>query len=212
MIFQNRSDAGQKLASQLLQYKNTQALVVALPRGGVPVGYEVAKLLNIPLEIVTIRKIGSPHNKEFGIGALASSKFVFLQDEVMQHYGITKDAVRPIIISEIAELLRRKKLYGEKKKLPKDMTFIVVDDGLATGITAKVAVLYLKRFLPKKIVLAVPVCPPALKDVFEQITDKIICIEESDEFSAVGESYRDFSQVTDEEVIKLLREGRKFGR
>ena len=209
MIFQNRKDAGQRLALQLLQYKNSNTVIYALPRGGVPVGYEVAKILNLPLEIVVVRKIGSPYNKEFGVGALASPKFIYLQDEIMRRFNITRDELKPIIESEIKELMRREKIYGKNKNSPKNKTVILVDDGLATGVSARVAVMHLRQFHPKALILAVPVCPTNLKNEFALLVDQVICIEENDSFSSVGEVYEDFSQVSDDEVIRLLKEGRK---
>lgn len=207
MIFKDRQDAGMKLAEILLKYKDEHPIIIALPRGGVVLGYEVAKILKAPLDIIVPRKIGAPHSPEFGIGAIAPRLVVVLNDKMIEYLNISKQELEKTIEKETKEMNRRIELY--RKNLPefdlKGKTVIIVDDGIATGITTQAAVLSIKLLNPKKIILAVPVCPPDTTNKFDQHVDDFICMHVIPDFYAVGAYYDNFSQITDEEVIDLLQ-------
>lgn len=207
MIYKNRHDAGCKLAEKLKKYINKNPIVLALPRGGVVLGYEVAKILNARLDVIVPRKIGAPFYPEFGIGAIAPNGIRVLNFEAINRLGISKIEIEQIIEDETIEMNRRIYLY-RKDLSPLDLnekTVIVVDDGIATGVSTKAAIMSIKKMNPKKIILAVPVCPPDTAEIFRKEVDEFLCLNEPPDFYAVGAYYEDFSQVSDEEVIELIK-------
>lgn len=214
MLYKDRQDAGQQLANTLINYKDRKPVVIALPRGGIVLGYEVAKALNAPLDIIVARKIGAPFQPEFGIGAIAPNGVCILDDESVKFVRASEAEIKRIVERETAEMNRRIKLYrGELP--PPDLagkTVIIVDDGLATGVTARAAVFSARQMNPEKIILAVPVSSPITADRFrkEKELDKLICLSEPSDFYAVGACYENFEQVTDEEVINLLKKSKEF--
>jgi putative phosphoribosyl transferase len=214
MIFTNRIDAGQKLAAALDEFKNAEnTIILALPRGGVVVGYEVAKKLNLPLDIVVPRKIGAPGNPEFAIGAITETGEGIFDETTIAAYGITKFYLEHEAKKEKAEAERRLKLYrGTRPPLDlKNKTVIIVDDGLATGLTMRAAIQKVKQMNAAKIVVAIPVTPPDTAELIKKEIDEIIYLDAPPFFGAVGAFYEEFSQTTDEEVIKLLKASEHFG-
>jgi putative phosphoribosyl transferase len=211
MIYRDRHDAGRKLAKELIKYKDENPIIIALPRGGVVVGNEVAKMLDAPMDVIVVRKIGAPSQPEFGIGAIAPNGIQVLDTESIRLLGIPEDELEEIIEQETTEINRRIRLYREG--LPKldlsEKTVIIVDDGLATGVTARAAVLAVKQMNPKKIIFAVPVSSPVTAEKFRREVDEFVCLSEPPDFYGVGAYYENFKQVTDEEVIKLLQAARK---
>ena len=207
MIYRDRDDAGIALAEALKKYQDEKPIIMALPRGGVALGYEVAKALKAPLDVVVPRKIGAPQNPEYGIGAIAPNGVVILNEEAIMALSIPKQAVEQIIEKETIEMNRRINLY--RKNLPDldlhNKTVIIVDDGIATGVSTLAAVLSVKFLKPKHIVLAVPVCPSDAGNKFEEHVDEFICLNAMTDFYAVGLYYQNFDQTTDEEVIELLQ-------
>lgn len=206
MIFKDRQDAGKQLAETLKKYVNENPIIIALPRGGVVLGYEVANILNAPLDIIVPRKIGAPNDPEFAIGAIAPKLVVILNDKMIKSLNIPEQEIEKIIENETKEMNRRMELY--RKNLPeldlKNKTVILVDDGIATGLTTQAAVLSIQLLNPAKVILAVPVCPHDLTNKFEQHVDEFICMNEISDFHAISPYYDNFNQVIDEEVIELL--------
>ena len=197
MIFEDRRDAGKQLSQRLLKYKVQNAVVVALPRGGVPVGFEIAKSLRVPLLVLPVRKIGAPFNSEYAVGAIASGGVMHMLE------GIPERELKDIIEQQKQELRRREKIYGSLPLLS-GKTIIIIDDGLATGLTAKAAITAVKKQKPQKIILAVPCCPLEAQEEFEKLVDEFISLKKERNFTAVGAMYRSFDQVSDEEVVSLL--------
>lgn len=208
--FVDREDAGRKLAERLLGYRDERPVVFALPRGGVPVGYEVARTLGAPLEVFVARKLGAPGQPEFGIGAVAVGGVRVLNEEVVRRLGIPEEYVERITERETAEVERRLGHFrGERPELEvRDRTAILVDDGLATGVTARAAIKALRLREPRRLVLAAPVCAAQTAALISPEVDEMICLETPSDLGAIGFWYRDFSQVPDEEVIELLDRAR----
>ena len=206
MIFQDRKDAGQKLAQELKKHKLNNMIVLGLPRGGIPVAYEVAKELGAPLSLVAARKLGVPFHEELGFGAIAPNNTLYINEDLVRSLGITQDQINLVVEKESKELERRTQLYLGHKVLPdlKNKTVVLVDDGLATGVTMLAAIKYVKNFKPKEIILAVPVSAEDTLQNLSKEVDKVICLLSSKEFYAVGQWYGDFDQTSDEEVIRLL--------
>jgi predicted phosphoribosyltransferase len=207
MLFRDRRDAGQLLAQKLSAYANRPDVVVlALPRGGVPVAYEVARALNAPLDIFVVRKLGVPGHEELAMGAIATGGVRVLNQNVVEGLGIPREVIDRVTAEEQAELERREHSY--RGNLPpvdvRGKTVILVDDGLATGSTMRAAVAALRQMDPAKIVIAVPTAAPATCEEFRREVDDIICAVTPEPFYAVGLWYQDFSQTTDEEVRELL--------
>jgi len=208
MLFQDRSEAGRILARQLEKYKNRpDVLVLALPRGGVPVAYEVAKELNAPLGIFLVRKLGVPGHEEVAMGAIATGGIRILNEDFIRQLGIPKRVVDAVTAREQQELERRERLYRGEQPAPdiKGRTVIIVDDGLATGSTMKAALAALRKQQPAKLVVAVPTAPPETCDSLRADADEVICAVTPDPFLAVGAWYRGFDQTTDDEVRDLLK-------
>jgi putative phosphoribosyl transferase len=210
--FRDRFDAGRVLASLLGKHAGRpDVLVLALPRGGVPVGFEVAQALEAPLDVFVVRKLGVPGFEELAMGAIASGGVRVENASVLQSLGISKQVVNQVAERELNEVRRRERQYrGDQPPPPVEgRTVILVDDGLATGATMAVAAAALRRLKPARIVIAVPVAAPETCEQFRQIVDEIICAYTPEDFSAVGRWYEDFSQVSDEEVRDLLQRSRE---
>lgn len=211
MIFKNRQEAGQKLAEKLKNFKNKKAIILALPRGGVVVGHEVAQKLKLPLDILTVRKIGAPFNPEFAIGAIAEGNIQVIDGYVTNLANFEDSEVQKIINREKKELNRRVKLYRSGRRLPelKGQTVILVDDGLATGLTMLAAIQSVRKLKPKSIIIAVPVCACLTFEKLKKQVDEAICLDCEGDLNAIGLYYEDFEQVSDEEVINLLKLNKK---
>lgn len=207
--FRDRREAGAAVASLLQRYANrTDVVVLALPRGGVPVGFEVAEALGAPLDIFLVRKLGMPGHPEYAMGAIASGGVRVLSREVLSTYGVTDEAVEQIARVEQTELERRERAYREHHAPAAitGKTVILVDDGLATGSTMKAAVEAVRKLGPARVAVAVPVGAPETCEEFRGIADDLVCARMPDPFSAVGLWYDDFSQTPDAEVTTLLAE------
>ena len=207
MFFHDRHDAGRQLAAHLDQYAGrSDVLVLALPRGGVPVGYEVARALGAPLDVFLVRKLGVPGHEELAMGAIASGGVRVLNEDVVNELRISDRWVDVVAARELAELRRREEAYRDGRPAPdvRGKVAILVDDGLATGASMRAAVSALKRLGPAKVVVAVPVGAAQTCRELEQIADEVVCAETPDPFYAVGTWYQDFDQTTDEEVRELL--------
>jgi putative phosphoribosyl transferase len=207
MLFQDRHDAGRQLAVRLLPYAGRDDVVVlALPRGGVPVGYEVARALGAPLDVFLVRKLGVPGHEELAMGAIASGGVRVLNQRVIDTLRITADVIEQVTTMELEELERREREYRDGRP-PVDVAgrvAILVDDGLATGATMRAAIAALRRRSPGRIVVAVPVGAAETCSDLRQEADEAVCAAEPTDFYAVGLWYEDFSQTTDEEVRDLL--------
>jgi erythromycin esterase-like protein/adenine/guanine phosphoribosyltransferase-like PRPP-binding protein len=207
-LFRDRRDAGRILAGLLEQYQDRNDVVVlALPRGGVPVGYEVATALGAPLDVFVVRKLGVPGREEVAMGAIASGGVVVLNDDVVRGMDISPEAVRRVVDQEARELLRRERAYRQGRSMPdiKGKTVIVVDDGLATGASMRAALQALRRLGPGHIVVAVPAAPDSTCQELSTVVDEVVCATTPSPFYAVGQAYWDFTQTTDEDVRNLLR-------
>lgn len=206
MIFVDRGEAGRQLVTKLTAYAGSDARVLALPRGGVPVGYEVARALQIPLDVFIVRKIGAPGREELAMGAIASGGIRVLNDETIAMLGVTPEVIEQITNREIRELRRREDTY--RGSLPahdvRDRTVILVDDGLATGASMYAAILALRKRSPKAIVVAVPVAPADTCAALGRFVDDLIVLALPQPFRGVGAWYADFSQISDDEVRRLL--------
>jgi putative phosphoribosyl transferase len=208
MIFRDRIDAGQQLAEKLKAYADRpDVLVLALPRGGVPVGYEVAKQLRVPLDVFLVRKLGVPGYEELAMGAIASGGVRVINEDVVRYLGISDEVIDRVAQYEQQELERRARAYRGDRPSPavKDQVVILVDDGLATGSTMRAAATALRKQGPARIVIAVPVSSTQACDDFRDEVDEIVCATTPEPFGGVGLWYQDFSQTTDEEVRRLLR-------
>ncbi|PKN03244.1 phosphoribosyltransferase [Candidatus Dependentiae bacterium HGW-Dependentiae-1] len=208
MRFIDRADAGKKLAQYLSGYvKNPDAVVIALPRGGVVTGFEIARMLHISLDIVVTRKIGAPGQPELAVGALTQEGEPLFNASLMRDLGLTADDVAVIIAQEKKEAQRRLALYRpEREQLDlKDKIVIVTDDGVATGATMRAALVTIRGHNPKKIVLAIPVCPPAELEALRVLVDEVVCLYSPETFWGVGAFYDQFDQVTDAQVVSLMR-------
>jgi len=207
--FADRREAGKELAARLAPYRgHPDVVVLALPRGGVPVAFEIAEALDAPLDVFVVRKLGMPGHAEFAIGAIASGGVRVLSDDVIRWYGISESQIEAIARQELAELQRREREYRQGRALTdlRGRTVILVDDGLATGSTMRAAVQAVRRHEPSRLVVSVPVGAPETCAELAALADEIVCARMPEPFSAVGLWYRDFSQTTDEEVQTLLRE------
>jgi putative phosphoribosyl transferase len=211
MIYRNRTEAGKHLAAKLATYADRDdVLVLALPRGGVPVAYEVAKELGAPLDVFLVRKLGVPNHEELAMGAIATGGVRVLNDDVVDYLEISDDVIDAFTAIELEELERREHVYRGDRPEPdvRGKTVILIDDGLATGSTMRAAVMALRQLNPARIVVAVPVSSPETCDEYRMGVDEIICTITPEPFYGVGRWYRDFSQTTDDEVSELLERSR----
>lgn len=207
MRFKDRADAGRQLATRLSRYANRDdVIVLALPRGGVPIGYQIATSLHLPLDGFLVRKLGVPGYPELAMGAIASGGVRVLNEDVVDSFGISMAVIDATAAREAHELERRARAYRGDRPPPdvRGRTVILVDDGLATGSTMKAAVAALRKMGPAAIVVAVPIGAPSTCDEFRTEVEEIVCFDTPEPFSAVGLWYDDFSQTTDEEVTDLL--------
>ncbi len=208
MAFKDRRAAGRKLAAALAGYESQQPVILALPRGGVPVAAEVAAKLKAPLDLILVRKIGVPFQPELAMGAVVDggSPIVVRNEEIVRDAGIDEQEFKAICDRELAEIERRRLRYlGNRERAEvTGRTAIVIDDGVATGATTRAALQATRIRQPKKLILAVPVAPTDTLAAMRQDADDVICLEDHQIFGAIGFYYRDFSQVSDDEVIEIL--------
>ncbi|MFC7048696.1 phosphoribosyltransferase [Emcibacter nanhaiensis] len=209
-MFKDRTEAGQILAKQLEKYREKEPVILALPRGGLPIGYEVAKALGAPLDILLVRKIGTPGSPELAAGAVVDGDEpeLVLNEDIVKLYDIPGDYIEKHEKQQLAEIERRRALYLEGRP-PLDTrakTVIIVDDGIATGATIRAAVHALKRKNPKRVIVAVPVAPPETVEKLASEADEVICLAMPVPFYAVGAFYQQFDQLTDEDVVTILRQ------
>jgi len=207
MLFEDRTDAGRRLAQALGAYAGRSDLIVlALPRGGVPVAYEVARALKAPLDLLIVRKLGTPGNPELAMGAIASGGASVLNRDVVSMYRISDETIEQAAATERRELERRERLYRGDRPYPKleNRCIIVVDDGIATGATMRAGLAALRQQNPACIVVAVPLAPLDTVERLRAEVDEVICLTTPEPFFAVGQGYRDFSQTTDDEVREIL--------
>ena len=211
--FVNREDAGRRLAERLARYRDEHPVVFALPRGGVPVGYEISRSLGAPLDVFVARKLGAPGQPEFGIGAVAPGGVRVLNGNVVERLGIPADYLEMVTRRETAEVERRLRHFrgGRPEPEVRGRTVILVDDGLATGVTAQAAVEALRRLEPRRLVLAAPVCAAQTAERLGPEVDELVCLTEPPDLGAIGFWYRNFEQTSDEEVIGLLERARREG-
>jgi predicted phosphoribosyltransferase len=209
LIYADRREAGAVLAAELKQYRGrSDVVVLALPRGGVPVAYEVARALEAPLDVFVVRKLGAPGHRELAMGAIASGGVRVLNRDVIAWYGISPAAIEATAREELAELERRERAYREGRE-PLEVrgrTVLLVDDGLATGSSMKAAVQAIRQRGPARIVVAVPVGAPQTCSELQELADEVVCARTPEDFAAVGQWYADFSQTSDAEVRERLRE------
>jgi putative phosphoribosyl transferase len=213
--FRNRTEAGKLLASKLTQYANRpDVLVLGLPRGGVPVAFEVAKALNVPLDICLVRKLGVPGHKELAMGAIASGGVQVLNEDLLAWMRISKQTIAEVSERELQELQRRERVYRGDRPLPnirdsrserlRQRIVILVDDGLATGSTMRAAIGVLQHQQPQRIIIAIPVAPLDTCNELRVEVDEVVCLMTPEQFYAIGLWYEDFTQTTDREVCELL--------
>ena len=206
-LFRDRREAGRLLAAKLTAYANRpDVIVLALPRGGVPVAYEVARALGAPLDVFVVRKLGVPGSEELAMGAVATGGVRVLNDQLVNRLGIPDHLIDAVAVREGQELARRERLYRGGRPLldVRDRTVILVDDGLATGATMHAAIAALRQLHPARIVVAVPTASPETCEEMRAEVDDVICATTPEPFQAVGRWYQDFAQTTDEEVQDLL--------
>jgi putative phosphoribosyl transferase len=211
--FKNRTDAGRILAGKLIQYGNrSDVLIMALPRGGVPVGYEVARVLNVPLEVMIVRKLGVPGHDELAMGAIASGGVRVLNRSVIESLRIPPDSIEVVEKRETLELMRREAMYRGNRQpiVVKGKTIILVDDGVATGSTMRVAITALREQRAGKIIVATPVAPPTVRWEMEALVEDFVSVLLPSDFLGVGQWYDDFTQTDDDTVYELLSKGGKI--
>lgn len=205
--FINRTEAGHLLGNALQSYANRkEVIVLALPRGGVPIGFEVAKALNVPLDLILVRKLGMPGREELAMGAIATGGARVLNQDVISMYNISTETIDHVAANEEIELQRRYQAYRDDLPEPNldNRCVILVDDGIATGATMRAAVAALRQSGPSEIVVAVPVGAQETLDLLRHEADQVICLAVPSMLFSIGQWYSDFTQVTDEEVRKLL--------
>lgn len=215
-MFTDRTDAGRQLADALQQFKGRNVVILALPRGGLPVAYEVAKSLDAPLDLVLVRKIGAPYQKELAVGAIVDGEHpqIVTNPDVMRMLGISQDYIDEAAAEQLKEIERRRKLYfGHSERVPLDgKTAIIIDDGIATGATMRAALQAILQSKAEKVIIAVPVASPDIIRSLKAEADEVICLEEHPDFGAVGMYYQEFFQVSDDEVVRILGEASGFGK
>lgn len=211
MIFKDRKQAGEQLAQKLTKYRGKDVIVLAVPRGGVVVGVEIAKALGTPLDVIITRKIGAPGNPEFAIGAIGPNDQIVLNEEVIRSYKIPQEYLNSEIGKQGLEMERRERLFREGKG-PLDLEnklVILADDGIATGADIEVAIKAIKCQKPKKLILAIPVGPKEIIEKLKTQVDELVFLAAPTVFYAVGQFYQDFTQTTDSEVTEILEKSSK---
>lgn len=211
-LFVDRTDAGKQLANALKSYSGqSDIIILALPRGGVPVAYPIAKALKSPLDVFLVRKLGVPRQEELAMGAIASNNVMILNDEIINQLGISQSQIDEVIKKEKSVLEERQNKYtGDRAPIEiENKTVILVDDGIATGSTIRAAIKAIKKLNCKKIVVAVPVAPPDTIEKIRDEVDEMICLKMPYPFFAIGGWYENFGQTSDEEVITLLQKSRE---
>ncbi len=208
MRFKNRSEAGRRLAEALAGYKDQRAVVLALPRGGVPVAAEVAAALDAPLDLILVRKIGLPMQPELAMGAVVdgAAPLIVRNEDVILLAGVSESEFKAVCDGELAEIERRRRYYlGNRDRIDVNgRVAIVIDDGIATGATTRAALRATRMRGPKKLVLAVPVAPTDTVAAMREEADDVVCLEDHEFFGAIGFFYADFRQISDQEVIETL--------
>lgn len=209
MSFADRVDAGRRLAAALEPFRTRNPLVLALPRGGVPIGYHVARALGAPLDVIVVRKLGAPGHEELAVGAIARGA-AYIDWPIVRQLGVSQAYLDQVTAAEERELERREQAYRQgRAALPiEGRTVILVDDGLATGATLRAALTALRRELPARIVVAVPVGAPESVARLRETADDVVCLEMPPDFRAVSLSYEDFSPTSDAEVVECLEAAR----
>ena len=208
VIFEDRTDAGRALAERLGAYANRDdVLVLALPRGGVPVAFEVARKLRAPLDVFLVRKLGVPGQEELAMGAISSGGITVLNENVVRGLGIPREVIDRTAVAQREELTRRERLYRNHRPAPeiRGRCVLLIDDGLATGASMLAAVQGLRKHEPARIVVAVPVAAEPTCQRFQGVADEIVCMATPEPFGGVGQWYEDFRQTTDDEVRELLQ-------
>jgi putative phosphoribosyl transferase len=210
-FFTDRIDAGKRLASELNDFSGKNGIVLAIPRGGVVVAFEIAKVLNLPLDIIIPRKIGAPENPELAIGAVAEDGTAILDNQLIKYLAVSKEYIALETNRQKHEIGRRLKLYRQDASYLnlKNRDVIVIDDGIATGSTMKAALASVRNRDAASVTVAVPVGPPSAIDELNEFADRVVCLYKPEYFQAIGEFYTDFSQTPDEEVIRLLKESKQ---
>ena len=207
-IFKDRIEAGQQLAKELLAYRNKKdLLILALPRGGVPVAFEIAKLLHAPITVFLVRKLGVPGQEELAMGAIAEGNINILDNELIHYLNITEQQVQHVLQKEQHELTRRLQHYRLGKPLPalNNKVIVLVDDGIATGATFKAAIQALKILKPKRLIVATPVASQSSLQEITALVDETVCLATPEPFYSIGQWYQYFDQTNDEEVLNLLQ-------
>lgn len=211
MLFKNRREAGEKLAAQLEAYKGRKPLILAVPRGGVAVAEPVWENIGGELDLIITRKIGAPYQPELAIGAVSGDGFVMLNNNIVSRLNVTEDYINTAAEKEQNEIRRRIKIYRGNRSMPliDNRLVVIIDDGVATGYTLLAALRSLQEKNPAKLVLAIPVGPPDTLTMLENEVDELLCLEAPVHFSAVGQFYRQFDQVSDSEVTAILQKAWK---
>ena len=209
--FSDRVDAGKRLASALADFASKNAIVLAIPRGGVVVGYEISKALNLPLDVIIPHKIGAPDNPELAIGAMTEDGTIILDEALVAYIGVPKSYIKEESERQKREIERRLKMYRQDEPYPnlKGRDVIVVDDGIATGSTMKAALASVKNRGAKTVTVAVPVGPPSTIKELKRQADRVVFLYTPEYFQAIGQFYTDFNQTIDEEVIQLLKKANR---
>jgi putative phosphoribosyl transferase len=207
MIFRNRAEAGKQLAEKLAGFTEKDALVLAIPRGGVVIAAEIARMLNLHMDLIIPRKIGAPHNPEVAIGAVTQDGATIFDQHLMELLGISRGELEDRAAYELNEIRRRMALYGAGRNIGKSggRQLIVVDDGVATGYTMQAALRSARGYGPKELVLAIPVAPRDTLELLGKEVDRAVCLMVPDDFYAVGQFYESFEQTEDEEVMEIMR-------
>lgn len=211
MIYSDREEAGKRLAEALGYLRGEKnLLVLALPRGGVPVAYQVARFVESPLDLIIPRKIGAPYNPEFAIGAVAEPDVVLWNERLLDTFSIPSGYLEQEVEKQLQEIKRRKEKYGSENYSFQDKNVVIVDDGIATGFTMLAAIKSVKRQGAVEITVATPVAPPDTVRMLEKKVDKVVCLVQPKLFSAVGQFYYQFEQITDQEVMDLMQRAKQM--
>ncbi|MDF2940578.1 MAG: phosphoribosyltransferase [Gammaproteobacteria bacterium] len=212
-LFKDRPYAGKILADMLNQYAdNPNTLILALPRGGVPVAFEVAKRLHLPMDVWLVRKLGHPQNKELAIGAISLGYVKVFNEELLKSFAVSPIEISKIVAEEEIELDRRNRRYRDSRPIPRlsNKTLVLIDDGVATGATMRAAITALRKFNPAKIIAAVPVGSTEACQELEAVADELICLYTPEPFGGVGAWYENFAQVNDLEVNDYLKKAQSY--